>query len=254
MSTKPLRHLAGAAQAEILDGRPQPRRPVDRPALRFTPYAWARLLFLRDAGPTEVGGFGISSPGDHLLIEDVRLVRQRCTRVSVEFADEAVADFFDEQVDLGRRPEEFGRVWVHTHPGDCPNPSGTDEETFGRAFGRADWAVMFILARGGDTFARLQFGCGPGASLRIPVRIDYAAPFPAADHDSWQQEYAACIERPSLSPPLLSRRDGDRLDDLFEFFEEHHGGDALDSFEVVDALDEEARRALHDVPSPPKGG
>ena len=77
MSTKPLRHLAGAAQAEILDGRPQSRRLVARPALRFTPYAWARLLFLRDAGPTEVGGFGISSPRDHLLIEDIRLVRQR---------------------------------------------------------------------------------------------------------------------------------------------------------------------------------
>ena len=157
MSTKPLRHLAGAAQAEILAGPPRPRRLVARPALRFTPYAWARLLFLRDAGPTEVGGFGISSHQDCFLIEDVRLVRQRCTRVSVEFVDEAVADFFDEQVDLGRRPDEFARVWVHTHPGDCPNPSGTDEETSARAFGRADWAVMFILARGGRTFARLQF-------------------------------------------------------------------------------------------------
>ena len=79
MSTTPLRHLAGAAPAERLDDRLC--GAIARPALRFTPYAWARLLFLRDAGPTEVGGFGISSPGDHLLIEDVRLVRQRCTRV-----------------------------------------------------------------------------------------------------------------------------------------------------------------------------
>ena len=29
------------------------------PVLRFTPYAWAKLLWLRDAGPTEIGGFGI---------------------------------------------------------------------------------------------------------------------------------------------------------------------------------------------------
>ena len=29
------------------------------PTLRFSPYAWAKLLFLRDLGETEVGGFGI---------------------------------------------------------------------------------------------------------------------------------------------------------------------------------------------------
>ena len=45
------------------------------PALRFSPYAWAKLLYLRDRGDTEVGGFGISCPEDLLLVEDVRLVR-----------------------------------------------------------------------------------------------------------------------------------------------------------------------------------
>ena len=28
------------------------------PVLRFSPTAWAKLLFLRDAGDTEIGGFG----------------------------------------------------------------------------------------------------------------------------------------------------------------------------------------------------
>lgn len=53
-------------------------REARRPALRFTPLAWAKLLFLRDQGPTEVGGFGLSAADDLLLIEDVRMVRQRC--------------------------------------------------------------------------------------------------------------------------------------------------------------------------------
>ena len=48
--------------------RKNSRRP--RQKLRFTPYAWAKLRFLRDVGETEVGGFGISRADDPLLVED----------------------------------------------------------------------------------------------------------------------------------------------------------------------------------------
>ena len=89
-----------------------------QPMLRFSPTAWAKLLYLRDRGPTEVGCFGISPPADRLLIDDVQLVRQSCTAVSVVFDDASAADFFDRQVDQGRHPQQFGRIWLHTHPGD----------------------------------------------------------------------------------------------------------------------------------------
>src|SRR5687768_13983314 len=85
--------------------------------LRLTPYAWAKLLHLRDLGNTEVGGFGISARDDLLLIEDICLIKQFCSEVTVRFDDEAVADHFDQQVDAGLPPERFARVWVHTHPG-----------------------------------------------------------------------------------------------------------------------------------------
>ena len=75
--------------------------------LQFTPWAWEQLVLLHDLGPTEVGGFGISAADDLLLIEDMRLVRQRCTSVTVQFDDVAVADFFDEMVDRGLLPESF---------------------------------------------------------------------------------------------------------------------------------------------------
>ena len=199
MTNRPRRHLAGAA-----DESPRPARQAGPagPALRFTPYAWAKLLLLRDLGPTEVGGFGVTAKVDPLLVEDVRLVRQTCSAVTVAFDDEAVADFFDERVDAGLRPERFGRVWVHTHPGDCPRPSGTDEETFARAFAGLDWAVMAILARGGESYARLKFGCGPGAELVIPVRVEYATAFPAADHAAWRAEYEACVRQGAWDLPL----------------------------------------------------
>ena len=89
----------------------------DAPILRFSPTAWAKLLFLRDAGDTEVGGFGISAADDLLLIEDVQLVRQVCDLASVAFDDASVADFFDRQVDAGVSMARCGRVWLHTHPG-----------------------------------------------------------------------------------------------------------------------------------------
>ena len=54
-------------------------------------------------------------------------------------------------------------------PDDCPSPSSVDEETFARVFGGCDWAVMFILARGGATYARLRFNTGPGAKAREDI-------------------------------------------------------------------------------------
>ena len=118
--------------------RPEPRPPKKeppRPVLRFTPTAWAKLLFFRDCGDTEVGGFGITAKDNLLLVEDFATVRQKVGVVSVSFDDEAVADFFERQVDLGRKPEQFARIWLHTHPGDSPQPSMVDEETFDRVFG-----------------------------------------------------------------------------------------------------------------------
>jgi hypothetical protein len=130
----------------------------------------------------------------------VRLVRQVCTVTTVAFEDAAVADYFDEMVDRGLRPECFARVWLHTHPGSSAAPSWTDEETLERCFGRADWAVMGILARGGARFARLQFHTGPGGALELPVSVDYSRPFPAADPERWEAEYLAQVQ-PELSSP-----------------------------------------------------
>ena len=173
--------------------RPPICRPPHRPTLRFSPTAWAKLVHLRDCGPTEVGGFGISAADDLFYIQDVFLVQQTCTPVSVVFDDAAVADFFDEQVDQDLRPEKFARIWVHTHPGNCPEPSWIDEDTFDRVFGAADWAVMFILARGGQTYARLRFNVGPGSATEVPVAVDYERPFPAADFDAWEKEFLANV-------------------------------------------------------------
>lgn len=161
--------------------------------MRFTPTAWAKLLALRDAGDTEIGGFGISRPDDLLCVEDLALVAQATGPASVVFDDLAVAEFFEQQIDAGRSPAEFGRIWIHTHPGASPQPSGVDEETFARVFGRCEWAVMAIVARGGATYARLSWHIGPGGAWRIPVEVDFSRPFAGSDPAAWQAEYQRCV-------------------------------------------------------------
>ena len=90
--------------------------------LRFHPAAWAKLLYLRDLGETEVGGFGISSADDLLLIEDFVLVRQHCSVITVAFEDESVAEFFDRQIDLGLRPRTV-RADLDSHPSGRVSPA-----------------------------------------------------------------------------------------------------------------------------------
>jgi proteasome lid subunit RPN8/RPN11 len=140
-----------------------------------------------------VGGFAISAADDLLCVEDVELVRQRCTLASVAFDDESVAEFFDQQVDAGRKPEQFARIWVHTHPGSSAEPSSVDEETFRRVFGRCDWAVLFIVSQTGQTYCRIRFRTGPGGSFRIPIEVDYEGPFRGTDWEAWKGEYLASV-------------------------------------------------------------
>ena len=58
---------------------------------------------------------------------------------------------------------------------------------------------MFILARGGATYARLKFRAGPGGAVLLPIQIDWGSwPLclddPTLSVDSlvayWQREYA----------------------------------------------------------------
>ena len=179
------------------------------PHLRFSPTAWAKLLYFRDIGNTEIGGFGITLAEDLLYIADFVTIKQQVSVVSVAFEDEAVADLFEDQVDQGRKPEQFARIWCHSHPGDCPYPSCTDEATFQRVFGKCDWAIMFIIARGGKTYCRLRFNVGPGGEMEIPVEIDYTRPFGPCDEKAWEDEYGKNIF--SFEPDKQADIDIDRL-------------------------------------------
>lgn len=165
----------------------------DKSTLLFAPHAWAKLLFFRDRGPTEIGGFGVTSADDLLYIEDFVTVKQTAWVATVSFDDDAVADHFDNQVDAKRKPEQFARIWLHTHPGDSATPSYVDEGTFKRVFGGCEWAIMFVLGKGGSTTSRIKFNVGPGYSTELGVAVDFTRPFSGSDWAAWEAEYQANI-------------------------------------------------------------
>ena len=207
------------------------------PALRFSPAAWAKLLYFRDRGQTEIGGFGIAPAEDLLYVEELVTVDQEVSVATVSFDDEAVANFFEDQVALGRKPEQFARIWCHTHPGESPTPSLTDVETFERVFGGCDWAVMFIVGRTGKTHAELRFNIGPGGQMLIPVEVSFDRPFVASDEAAWGAEFKANIHPTVWHAGLEAYTEvGDCLDtdDLLT------GHQWLEQFELLDPDEREA--------------
>jgi hypothetical protein len=186
--------------------QPIPRSNPESPCLTFAPLAWLKLQYFCHAGDTEIGGFGITSEQDLLYIEDFVTVRQRVTPFTVQFDDEAVADFFDACVDRGMHPEQFSRIWCHTHPGASVTPSSVDEETFARCFGRCDWSLMVILGRTARVYARMAFAAGPGGQISLPTHVDWSvwpdfveATLLNDEYELWQKEHAANIHVHSAS-------------------------------------------------------
>ena len=171
---------------------------------------------------------------DLLYVQDFVTVKQQVSCVSIDFNDGAVGDFFEDQVDQGRRPEQFARLWIHTHPGDSAQPSGVDEATLERVFGQCDWSVMFIMARNGDTYARISFNVGPGGQVLIPTDVDFSKSFPASDQQQWDQEYEAHV---FPEPSMGFFNDGPNRDHAYWDHFNEDSVDLLDSLEEMDQIE-----------------
>jgi hypothetical protein len=102
---------------------------------------------------------------------------------------------------------------------------------------------MFIIAKGGQTYARLRFGCGPRAELVVPMAVDWDVPFPAADHAAWEQEYDQCVR--SIVPQRPRSAENISPDEI-AFLEEHP--ELLDEWEAIPQGDEpnDLERSVYD--------
>lgn len=165
-------------------------------ALHFSPYAWAKLLHFRDKASNEVSGFGITKKDNPLYVEDFLTVEQEVTSATVAFDDEAIGEFYEKMAEKDYNPSQFGRIWIHTHPGFSASPSSTDTETFNRAFGASYWAILFVIGTNNTVYARLQYNFVPPLAVHIPVYIDYSEDFSGVSEEVktlWDEEYEANV-------------------------------------------------------------
>ena len=89
---------------------------------------------------------GISDPKDPLHIVDFAFLPQECTSVSTDFDEDAQNAWMEEMmIEKKLNPDQFTRVWAHTHPSQSASPSSTDWETFQEIMGNMPWGVMLIL-------------------------------------------------------------------------------------------------------------
>jgi hypothetical protein len=194
------------------------KRPyIKKLTLRFTRYAWAKIVHLNSLSTAEVGAFGISNAKNLLLVEDIAVIKQEVTGASVSFDDEAVADFFLDQVEAKRKPNQFARIWIHTHPNwfnphiekddSIPAPSFTDEETFKRAFGNCDWSIMFIYGGGSSGYARLSIKKNLSGQIIIPVSKGNGELPTEADKREWEREFNENVTeiKPVVTIPFVNK-------------------------------------------------
>lgn len=184
--------------------------------LTFSPYAWMKLQYMCHKGDTEVAGFGVTSKEDRLHVVDFKLIPQISSMASFEFEDKGYADYIDDSIEAGKDPENFLRIWIHTHPGSSPTPSDVDESTLSEKFNRFPWIIMFILARGGDTYARMRILPHEKTNLIVPsmdITMDVTVSWKrnkddlirvVTAEDEWEKEYTDNIKQRRYSSQAWS--------------------------------------------------
>lgn len=163
--------------------------------LRFSPYAWGKLIWFRDRGPTEVAGYCITSTEDPLLVTDFVLIKQECTMVSFDLDTDDGVEYVERMMDKGLPPWSTNNILAHTHPSVDTTPSPTDETNFRKAFSHPDWAIMLIVGTDGSTYCRLKMNTGPGTIILLDVVIDYSVEFGGSNIVEWEKEYKEKVFR-----------------------------------------------------------
>jgi proteasome lid subunit RPN8/RPN11 len=127
---------------------------------------------------------------------NVVLLPQEVSSASVEFSEEGIANFYEDCIDEGLTPDQYSRIWIHTHPSGIYTPSGVDEKTFEEIFGKCDWAVMYILTKDNHEYCALQYNKTPKHRVELKEsKVDYSIPFPASNLEEWEKEYKENVKK-----------------------------------------------------------
>lgn len=159
--------------------------------------AWSKLTACRDLHDTEIAGWFISESPDKLFnIVDFMTTKQTVTVATAEFDDEDLARFTFEMAEKDIMPCQCQKIWVHTHPGNSCQPSGTDEDTFKRMMNQVsmnDWLMMFILAMDDTYYCRV--GIKTQFAIVYYVLKDSQVDIELYYEDAWLEEFDKNIHK-----------------------------------------------------------
>ena len=155
----------------------------------FTPYAYAKMIYMRDKQANEVSCMAIT-PNTLNIIEELYFPRQEVQSAYVDIDEDGLALMCDELAQKGLQPEQFMRIWIHTHPKSMgATPSGRDRQCMEESFSTPDWAIMMIFSQNGESFAELRMNKPFLMTQKLDIFVDYSSPFPASNKAEWDKEY-----------------------------------------------------------------
>jgi len=167
--------------------------------IKITPAVYWHLQWLCRRTPCEVSAMGIlSAQGEEIKIVDLVVVRQEVSPVHVNLDMNWWADYQVKLYEEGIEPWQ-GSCWLHTHPEGLDGPSRTDEETMEQSFGGWNFAMMLILTKDGQFYARVDFdhefptGAKGRLGLEGQVRIAWEEvperPVDQSLLEQWEREF-----------------------------------------------------------------
>lgn len=175
------------------------------PTLIFSPKAWLKLLYMKNSANTEVSGFGISKVDNPLYVEDFVTIKQECTAATTDMDEEALDKYLEEMEEVRGLPiSSFYRIWIHTHPNMSPNPSGTDEENFSTMFKSCTWALMVIVGKDEEVYARLRLNrvdVVGKLEMELDAEVDWVSLYTDL-HEEWTQELKRNVTKNVWQSPV----------------------------------------------------
>lgn len=210
---------------------------------KFTPYAYQKVIYLRDLGDTEVSFFCVVDENEPNVICDVQLVKQVGSVATTDMDGAGLTEYLSRMDDQGFSPGHCFRVWLHTHPGDSPEPSGTDWTQYEKLKTTYEypWFAMLIISRTGKKFGRMFFSQGPGGESEVKWDVDWGYPGEEVIFEDWDEEYKTYVEvsKPKIvhaAPTKYAK--GYEAIDWKKRWEDHHNHNYKDDWNGWDELDE----------------
>lgn len=196
-----------------------PNKP-DRNILLVSSSALAKLRWSTEKTTNECCFWGIIDiDGDKVLLKDVILAKHQASSLYTDPDMEAYAqEVTNQYLQNDLEPWQLA-CWIHTHPPGISTPSGVDEETFEKSWGKCVRSVMLIMTHDGSFFAKLGAYTAPvdgllPTSVEAPLHVtfeDVAAKLSTEEAAKLDLEFAdkvSAYTRPlsTLSPDKKSTR------------------------------------------------